>query len=45
MFVIIGATALCGYDKMSGDNVMVCYGLVGAGYGLANVLEKKNDKA
>lgn len=39
---LLGATTyLAGVGVMDGDNVMVVFGLVGAGYGFANVASKK----
>ena len=42
--VLIGCTTyLAGINIMDGDNVMVVFGLVGAGYGMANVIGKKKE--
>lgn len=35
-------TYLAGIGIMDGNNVMVVFGIVGGGYGLANVADKKN---
>lgn len=40
---LIGCTTwLAGIGKCDGNNIMVVFGLVGAGYGFANVADKKN---
>lgn len=39
------ATYLAGTGVMDGNNVMVVFGIVGGGYGFANVLDKKNGGA
>jgi len=41
--VLVGcATWLGGVGVMDGNNLMVVFGIVGGGYGLANVADKKN---
>lgn len=42
MFILIGATAMCAYDKISGNGLVLLYSLGGSGYGLVNYLSKKS---
>ena len=44
VLLFMGATALGGLDKMSGEQVMAVYLTVGGGYGLYNILDKKEQK-
>jgi len=39
------ATYLAGIGVMDGSNIMVVFSIVGGGYGLSNVIDKKNGGA
>jgi len=41
-FILISATALCAYDKITANQLTLLYGLVGTGYGFVNYKESKN---